>query len=95
MSGKFKHTSQRVLAKQVLEMIDWQLERTEQQKMVDNMLGAIEQNMGKRPATRAINTMQVVRLREDALQAARNHVGSASNVSGIGSSFKKLNSHHA
>ena len=89
MSGKFKHTSQVILAKQVLEFIDWQLERTEQQKMVEDMLGSLEQNMGRMPSNgaRVLNTMQVSRLRADALQVERKQVVGG----GIGSSFKRLN----
>ena len=89
MPGKFKYTSQMLLAKQVLEFIDWELERTEHQKMVDNMLGSLEQNMGRARGPRVLNTMQVVQLREESLQAAKNHAGSLSNKSGMCTTFVK------
>ena len=121
MTAKFKHTSQRVLAKQVLEMIDWQLEfgeqlacsapaacgeqdwgeqlqrdqmeRTEHQKMVDEMLGSLAENMGKTPSSRALNTMQVARFRDYALRAqtVSANAGSGTTKAGICSSFKRLN----
>jgi hypothetical protein len=87
MSGKFKHTSQRVLANRVLEMIDWHLERSEQQKRADVMLGSLEQNMGRAPAGRVLNTMQVERFRDDALRA-QSVVGASK---GFCSTFKRLN----
>jgi hypothetical protein len=93
MPDNLKHTAQRQLAAHVLEMIDWQLERTEQQKLADVMIGMVEQNMGRQAGgSRILNTMQVVKLRQDAIEscrgAARGNVDGGK--AGIGASFKRL-----
>jgi hypothetical protein len=94
MPEKLKHTAQRQLAAHLLEMIDWQLERTEQQKLADVMIAMVGQNMGRQAAeSRVLNTMQVVKLRQEAIEACRG--AARGNVeggkAGIGASSKRLN----
>lgn len=94
MARKFHNTEQRQLAKSVLEFIDWQMERTEQQKMVDCLLESVEERMGRERGPRILNTMQVCRLRSDAMDAIKNQLvaqKSGPSDGGVATSFKRLN----
>lgn len=93
MPRKLKHTEQMELAKSVLEFIDWQLEPTEKQKLVNSMLSNLDQRMGRQRGPKIIYTVEVMKLRDMAMDAIRNEI--IAHTSGIcdGSvktSFKRL-----
>ena len=89
---RIKFTGQREIASQVLTFVDWYMERSEQQQIVDHMLDHLEGRLGYRPTARAINTMQVCQLRAEAIQLTRKPVVGANEEAkkGIAGAFKRI-----
>jgi hypothetical protein len=93
MARKFKNTEQMQLAAGVLEFMDWQMERSEQQKLIDEQLAALDQRMGRQRGPKIIYTVEVMKLRGFAMETLKNQI--IAHTSGIcdGSvkmSFKRL-----
>jgi hypothetical protein len=93
MPRKLKYTEQRVLARQVLEFIDWNLPRSDQQKIIDSLLDDLDNRMGRQRGPKIINTVQVMKFRADAMETIKNQI--IAQTSGIcdgsvATSFKRI-----
>ena len=94
MPRKLKNTEQQQLATSVLEFMEWQLERTEQQQMVDALLEDLDGRMGRPRGPKIIYTVEVMKLRDSAMDILRNEIIAHTSPICDGSvktSFKRLN----
>jgi hypothetical protein len=93
MGRRLKHTERQLIAKSVLDFIDWELEPTEQEKAIQTMIGDLDVRRNRPRAPRILVTVEVMKLRGAAMDALKNQI--IAHTSGIGegsikTSFKRL-----
>jgi hypothetical protein len=92
---KLKHTERQQLAASVLEFIEWELEPTEQQKLIKSLLGDLDNRMGRKRGPKILVTVEVTRLRGAAMETLKNQIiahtsGVCAGNGSVKTSFKRL-----
>lgn len=90
---RFRHEERQQLAAAVLEFIEWELEPSEKERLVQEMIGDLDNRMQRSRTPKVLLTCEVTKLRGAAMDRMKNQIvaNKADNCDGsIRTSFKRI-----